>query len=148
MTPMSGAANVRGRGVATAVLVAALSVGAVAACSSSSPSASTKRPTTNARLEIVSPPPNAIVGSTTKLVFKLIGGRVVPATSKALRGDEGHIHVSVDGKIVSMAYGTSQTVTGLAAGDHTLSAEFVAADHIPFANPQNVLVRELVTVKK
>ena len=56
--------------------------------------------------------------------------------------------MSVDGRIVSMLYGTTQTVSGLTPGLHTLSAEFVAANHIPFSNPQNVLQRFVITVKK
>jgi hypothetical protein len=162
MTTMSGAAHPRGRGVAiattrphtgnrshrvpavTAALALILAV-AAGACSSSSAKAP-PRPVTNAKLEIVSPQANSTVPSTFKLVFKLTGGEVVSATSTALRGDQGHIHVSVDGRIVSMAYGLSQTVSGLTKGEHTISSEFVAADHRPFANRKDVIVRIVVTV--
>jgi hypothetical protein len=42
--------------------------------------------------------------------------------------------LSLDGALVSMTYGTAQTidVAGLSPGEHTLEAEFVAVDHAPF----------------
>lgn len=63
-----------------------------------------------------------------------MGGRIVQASTGPLRGDEGHIHVSVDGKLISMAFGTTQDLHDVAAGPHTMSAEYVATDHVPFAN--------------
>jgi hypothetical protein len=128
------------------VLAGALAVG-LGACGSSS-SKGTKQPVTNARLIVLQPQPNAVVGTSVHLVFKIVGGRVVGPSVTTLSGNVGHIHVSVDGRIVSMLYGTTQTVNGLTPGLHTLSAEFVAANHIPFANPQNVLQRFVITVKK
>jgi hypothetical protein len=62
------------------------------------------------------------------------GGQVVDRTTGALSPTEGHIHLSVDGKLVSMAYKTTQDLTGLTPGPHTLLAEFVAIDHAPFRN--------------
>ena len=45
--------------------------------------------------------------------------------------------------------GTRRTpVSGLAPGDHVISGEFVAADHVPFRNAADVIVRRLVTVKR
>jgi len=47
------------------------------------------------------------------------------------------VHLLLDGALVSMTYGTEQVVdlTDVPAGPHTLTAEFVAADHLPFAPP-------------
>jgi hypothetical protein len=67
--------------------------------------------------------------------LSLVGATVVPATivSGTLRGDQGHIHVSIDNQLVSMAYSTTQDLHGLKPGNHALQAEFVAIDHRPFA---------------
>ena len=92
------------------------------------------RPTTTVKLRIVRPAPNEQTGADTVAEIELIGGRVVPRTSGPLRPDEGHIHVSVDGKLISMAFETKQELKGLTPGPHTLQAEFVAADHVPFRN--------------
>ncbi len=68
--------------------------------------------------------------------MQLDGAHLVPPTQVggALRGDEGHIHVSVDGQLVAMPLVTSYQVTNLVPGSHTVEAEFVAADHLPFSN--------------
>ena len=114
--------------VLTAVVVTA------GACSSKSPSTATARPTTAARLSIVSPTPNAVTPPDLTIQLQLDGAEVVQETTGPLRGDRGHIHVSVDGQLVSMAFGTSQDLHGLQPGNHTMQAEFVATDHAPFQN--------------
>src|SRR5262245_66684394 len=109
-------------------LIAAVALLA-AACSSGGSSGSAKgRPSTNARLEIVSPTPSQVTGPDITLKFNLIGATVVPPqqVTGPLRGDQGHIHVKLDGTLVSMAYGTEQPLTNLAPGQHTVQAEFVA----------------------
>jgi hypothetical protein len=65
----------------------------------------------------------------------LTGGQITDVTTTKLTPDTGHIHLSVDGTLVSMTYGLVQIVplNGLAPGSHTLLAEFVAADHAPFS---------------
>jgi hypothetical protein len=68
------------------------------------------------------------------LQLDLVGATVVAATTGPLRPDEGHIHVSLDGRLVSMAYGTTQPLHGLTPGSHSVRAEFVATDHAPFRN--------------
>jgi hypothetical protein len=111
---------------------------AFAGCGSSAPTTKTTsadRPTTAARLRIVRPVANEQTGADVAVELELTGGRVVPQTTGPLRGDEGHIHVSVDGKVVSMSFSnTTEQLHGLAPGPHTLQAEFVAADHVPFRN--------------
>lgn len=94
------------------------------------------RPATRAQLVILSPAPGAVTGTSVQLQLRLTGATVVPSgvAKGPLRGDQGHIHVSVDDKLVSMAYGTTQTLDNLTPGSHSLRAEFVATDHQPFAN--------------
>ena len=100
-----------------------------------SPSTSTAgRPTTPAEVKISQPTPNATTGPDITVVVDLIGARVVDRTTGPLTPTEGHIHLSVDRKLVSMAYKTTQDLTGLTPGPHTLQTEFVAVDHAPFRN--------------
>jgi hypothetical protein len=100
---------------------------------SSTPGAG-ERPTTNARIQIVSPTPNQVTGPDVTVQVKLIGAREVPEVSGPLNPEEGHIHVSVDGVVVAMAYSESQTLKGLTPGQHSVQVDFVAVDHIPFRN--------------
>jgi len=119
-------------GPACAVLVALALV--TGACGGGKGSSKAARPTTSARLQIVSPAPNAVTGPDVTIQLELTGGEIVQTSTGPLRPDQGHIHVSVDGKLISMAYGTTQDLHGLTPGPHTMSAEYVATDHAPFAN--------------
>ncbi len=73
-------------------------------------------------------------GDQLDVVLDLQGGRIVDTSSTTLTPDTGHIHLLVDGSVVSMTYGLVQAVDlrRLEPGEHTLEAEFVAADHGPF----------------
>jgi hypothetical protein len=117
----------------------------VAACGSSGVQGG--RPTTNAILQIVSPTPNEVTGPNVVLQMKLTNAVIVPAGQAGGKIDptKGHIHVALDGKLISLASGTSQPVTGLTPGIHTLQASFVASDHLPFAN--EVVTAVIFTVK-
>ncbi len=102
---------------------------------SSAPQPAGPRPASTATLAIVSPIPGQHVsGSTLHVSVRLTGGTIIPQTSTDLQPDKGHIHLSLDGKVVSMAYGVEQDVA-VAPGTHLLTAEFVATDHFPF-NPR------------
>ena len=70
-----------------------------------------------------------------EVVVDLQGGSIVGGATTDLRPDTGHIHLTVDGRVVSMAYGLAQVVDvgSLPPGEHDLRAEFVAADHAPFS---------------
>jgi hypothetical protein len=105
------------------------------------------RPGSTATLSFVEPRPNQVVtGSTLDVRLRLDGGRIVQSSSTTLTPDTGHIHLFVDGAIVSMTYGTEQRVPldGLEPGPHVLQAEFVAADHGPF-NPRVTVMEQFVT---
>ncbi len=102
-----------------------------------SPSASAgPRPSSTASLGFASPNDGtAIAGDQLEVVLDLSGGKVVDGAATDLTPDEGHIHLKVDDDVVSMTYGTVQVidVRTLPPGEHTLEAEFVAADHAPFS---------------
>ena len=86
------------------------------------------------QIKIIEPTAGQTTGPDVIMQVALIGGRVVDRTSGPLTPDEGHIHLVVDGKTVSMAYRDTEELKGLTPGAHTLLAEFVAVDHNPFRN--------------
>jgi hypothetical protein len=119
-----------------ALPLALVALAVSAGCGSSSKSGA--RPTTPARLTIIAPTPNAVVGPDFTLEFRVDGGRVVKRTSGKLTSDEGHIHVTLDGKLIQMLNSTTFDLHNQPAGRHTLQAEFVAVDHAPFVNRASV----------
>jgi hypothetical protein len=93
------------------------------------------RPASTATIRFLQPAPDHVVsGSTLDVALSLQGGTIVDAASTNLTPDTGHVHLSLDGRLVSMTYGLVQQIglQGLSPGSHTLTAEFVAADHGPF----------------
>ena len=92
------------------------------------------RPESPVKVTIVQPTAGAVTAPNVTVVVQLDSGAVVARTTGPLTPTEGHIHLSVDGKLVSMAYKTTEDLNGLAPGPHTLLAEFVAVDHAPFRN--------------
>jgi hypothetical protein len=126
----------------TAVLLAVATL-ALAACSgggeagTAEPPATTaavaERPSSPAKLTIVSPRNGQTVRQDRpELKLGLEGGKIVNQTTTRLQGDEGHIHLLVDGKLVDMNYGLRQRLPQLPPGQHVIQVEFVAADHVPF----------------
>jgi hypothetical protein len=118
-------------GVGSASLIVAGLVAPVAL----RPRPATIRPASTATLQILNPTEGQVVpGELLRVRLSLQGGRIVDAASTTLTPNAGHIHVSIDGRLVSMTYGVTQLVEvgQLAHGEHTLTAEFVAADHGPF----------------
>lgn len=66
-----------------------------------------------------------------RLQVDLTGGRIVLQTSTNLAPDEGHLHLKLDGTLVSMTQGLVETVE-VTPGSHVVEVEFVANDHLPF----------------
>lgn len=107
----------------------------------SGPTASpSDRPSSTARLSIVSPKVSEIVhGSTVDLRVKLKGAKLVPATTTDIVPDEGHLHVILDDTLISMTQGLEQEIPDVPPGEHRIMVEFVASDHAPF-DPRVVAV--------
>jgi len=98
------------------------------------PGPSVFRPSTTARIVIVAPRPGEVVRgdpATVPVRIEVRGGRIVPFISRKLVPNEGHVHLYLDGSLVSMVMGESTTIRA-GPGAHTLEAEFVAVDHGPF----------------
>jgi len=129
------------RATCLAAVVAALALTACGGGSSNSAVTTTSptpspRPSSPAKISILSPKNGQVIrGSTLDLKLALKGAMVVPLTTTKITPTTGHVHVFLDGRIVSMTAGLEQTVGALTPGQHTLRAEFVAADHRPF-NPR------------
>jgi len=126
-------------GVAAAFMVAATFVPrALLGPNPSSVTPVGSRPHSTASVSIAQPADRATMsGAQLNVVVTLTGGTIVQAASTTVKPDTGHLHLSIDGRLVSMTYGTVQIVdvATLEPGSHTLTAEFVAADHAPF-NPR------------
>jgi hypothetical protein len=91
------------------------------------------RPSSPAVVAIVRPKNGATVPATGgELTVTLTGATLTSVTSQDISPTMGHLHVSVDGKLISMTSGTTQPLGDLTPGRHTISVEFVAADHLPF----------------
>jgi hypothetical protein len=98
----------------------------------------TTRPPSTATIAFVRPRAHEPVsGSEMNVVLDLQGGTIVQATTTSIAPNTGHVHLLLDGALVSMTFGTEQVLdlSNVPPGPHTLTAEFVAADHLPFAPP-------------
>ncbi|HEV8425458.1 MAG TPA: hypothetical protein VGS14_09765 [Actinomycetes bacterium] len=132
----------RTRQVPATILLAVALLG-LASCSGGGPGGAARppgattvaadRPSSPARLTIVTPRNGQTVRQAQpELRLGLDGAKIVSQTTTRIQGDEGHIHVLVDGKLVAMNYGLRQRLPQLPAGQHVVQVEFVAADHVPF----------------
>jgi hypothetical protein len=105
------------------------------------------RPSTTATVEIVAPASGAIVeGASAHVVLKLTGARIITETTTDIRPDEGHVHLYVNGLLVSMNYGLEQDIP-VQPGTLVIKAEFVAADHVPFS-PRVWSAENVFTVRR
>jgi hypothetical protein len=136
-----------GRAPLLACLLLAAST-ALAGCGGGDGSAGSKlpsRPSTDARIQILQPTPNQVTGPDVTVQVKLFGAKEVERQGPPIVPTEGHIHVSLDGQIVAMAYSDTQVLKGLTPGPHSVQVDYVATDHIPFGN--RVTAAVLFTVK-
>lgn len=70
-------------------------------------------------------------GSKVRVRIGLTGGEYVPNYSTDLTPNLGHIHLTIDGQLLSTLSGLDQEIS-VTPGPHLLQAEFVALDHFPF----------------
>jgi hypothetical protein len=132
----------RARRVRAALLAAVFAALAVTACSGgnddapaapATTAAAAPRPSSPAKLTIMTPRNGQTVRQDRPEVrLELVGAKIINQTTNRIQGDEGHIHVLVDGKLVDMNYGLRQRLPQLPPGQHVVQVEFVAADHAPF----------------
>ena len=116
-----------------AAAVLAVAVLGLAACSGGDDGGGSGAPTTSpAKLAILTPRNGQTVKEGSELRLGLDDAKIVNQTTTRIQGDEGHIHLLVDGKLVNMNYGLRQRLPELTPGQHVLQVEFVAADHAPF----------------
>jgi hypothetical protein len=95
------------------------------------------RPPTTAKIIILSPRPGQVLRAdpaTVRVRLRLTGAHIVTQASTNLTPDAGHIHLYLDGALVTMTYAASTTIYAYPDG-HRLKAEFVAVDHGPFSPP-------------
>jgi hypothetical protein len=96
------------------------------------------RPASTATLRFVEPREGFMTSKDELTVrLDLEGATITPLTSSIITPDTGHVHLSLDGSLVAMLGGPFQVVDlrNVASGPHTLTAEFVASDHLPFNPP-------------
>ena len=95
-----------------------------------------ERPSSPAELTIVEPEPGAVhPPDDVPVRLELENAEIIEEVSTDLRGDQGHIHLVLDGETVTLLGGLDENLAelvergSLEAGMHILEAEFVAADH-------------------
>jgi len=141
-------------------LVGLIAAFLVASCGPGSPATSTPagsdapyvsyvpsgRPSTTAKISIVSPTPNEVItGSTVHVVVAVTGATIVDDTNEDIRPDQGHVHVYLDNTLWYMQYSLTKDIP-VHPGTYTIKAEFVANDHAPF-NPRDWSTQVFFTVK-
>jgi hypothetical protein len=133
-------------GMAAAAALAAL---ALLLPSLVSPAPNAARPSSTATISIVTPTEDEVFRGTAGapahvlVEIRVLGARIVPLTSTRLRPDEGHVHLFLDGSLLSMTAGTTTTLDA-GPGAHVIGAEFVASDHGPFDPRVQSAVRFIV----
>jgi Family of unknown function (DUF6130) len=131
----------RAKRVRLAILMATTVAALGASCTSRGGSSDTSpspvvpspRPSSTAKLAILQPRDGQVFHTTTiPLRVSLKDARIVPATSTNLQPDEGHLHVIVDDRLVTMTSRLHENIPSVKPGTHLLRVEFVANDHAPF----------------
>lgn len=99
------------------------------------PSPVATRPSSTAKLAIVEPESGAVVdGTVARVRLVLTGAELSKEVSRELHEDQGHIHIRLDGRTLTLLGDLDESLVDLlgeplSPGPHLLEAEFVAADH-------------------
>lgn len=101
------------------------------------------RPATAATLEVLSPAEGQTFAGRVPVRVRVVGGRLAPSAALANQPDEGHLHIAIDGQVMSMV-GLERQVIPVPLGAHRITVEFVANDHLAYCPP--VAVTRQVTV--
>lgn len=123
---------------AVALAVAATTVPRALLGPTQTPASVGPRAASTATLRFLTPQDGSVAsGEALTVRLDLGGATITSVTSTTVEPDTGHVHLSLDGALVSMTGGVLQVVDlrGVAPGPHTLTATFVAADHLPFDPP-------------
>lgn len=113
----------------------------LSACSSASPGptpssvAPGARPSSTASLSIVTPTPGDTIHGPVEVKLDLTGATLTKVVSTNLKPNEGHVHLRLDGRTITLLGSLDESIPDVALGPHLLEAEFVASDHGPF-NPR------------
>ena len=59
---------------------------------------------------------------------------MIPTTTD-IQPDEGHLHILIDDRLLTMTASLDQKVPDVSPGQHLLKVEFVAGNHLPFDPP-------------
>jgi hypothetical protein len=120
----------------TALAIVAVTMALVvvsASCSKNGGAQPATRPSSTARLSLISPTQGEVfTTSTIPVKVSLQDAKIVATTSTNLTPNEGHLHLYLDNQIVSMNYQADTVLHDVKPGQHLLKVEFVATDHAPF----------------
>lgn len=102
-----------------------------------------ERPSSTGAITIVQPVPGEVYDrDSIPVVIELEGAELSEEVSTDLAGDHGHMHLSLDGELLTLLGSLEEDLVDLSGGplepgQHVLEAEFVASDH-GFFNPRVV----------
>ena len=140
----TGSLSIQTIGVAATLVVTATFVPRmIVGTGTPTAAAGVPRPSSPAQLSFGDPRPNAKEpGDAMTVRMDLQNATLTPLTTTAITPDTGHIHLSMDGSLISMSGDTLQVIDlrTVSPGRHTLTADFVAADHLPFDPPVTATV--------
>lgn len=90
------------------------------------------------RIAIVAPASNEVIpGSTLHVTLTVSGGTISQGSAAPVSPTVGHLHLYLDGRLISMSYTTSTDLPVDPGSVNSLYAEWVASDHRSFT-PRDV----------